>query len=67
MTQTTKTTGTKAPYSFEEWLERRGVDLAADCIPEVQYDGYVMSLEKLGYDVFGNCYAGITVSMKEVI
>ena len=52
-----------APYTFKEHLvalygtEENIPDIA----PELLYDGYVYSLEQLGYKVYGNCYAGVTV------
>ncbi len=54
----------KAPYTFKEWLIHhfgRIPDGNYDS-PRVMYDGYVFSLEQLGYTVYGNCYNGITVS-----
>jgi len=52
----------KAPYTFQEWIGReyKG-QFEGDIAPELLYDGYVFSLMKLGYKVYGNCYDGITV------
>jgi len=59
------TNRTKPPYTFHEWIEEhyQGRDpLLDDSDPEILYDGYAYSLEKLGYIVYGNCLDGITVS-----
>ena len=53
----------KAPYTFEEWIARHyNGNWEGDIAPELLYDGYVYSLEQLGYIVYGNCYDGIVVS-----
>ena len=49
------------PYTFSEWLTENYHDNVPDIAPELLFDGYVYSLEQLGYAVFGNCYDGITV------
>jgi len=55
----------KAPYTFSQWIKKhyKG-QWEGDIAPELLYDGYVWSLMQLGYEVFGNCYDGITVKMK---
>ena len=57
-----KSIDTIPPYSFKQWIEReyKG-QWEGDIAPELLYDGYVWSLRQLGYEVFGNCYNGITV------
>jgi hypothetical protein len=51
----------KAPYTFEEWLNTHFTQIP-DIDPVLQYDGYVFSLEQLGYKVYGDWRKGIKVS-----
>ena len=52
----------KAPYTFKEWQDKEYEgNWEGDIVPELLYDGYVFSLEQLGYEVYGDCYNGITV------
>lgn len=52
------------PYTFREWLLKHFGWLKDDTAPELLYDGYVFSLQKLGYKVYGDCYKGIEVRNK---
>ena len=54
----------KAPYTFKEWIDKeyKG-NWEGDIAPELLYDGYVFSLSRLGYTIYGNCYDGITVEI----
>ena len=55
----------KAPYTFAEWQQKEYQNKwEGDIAPGLLYDGYVYSLEQLGYSVYGNCYDGITVKQK---
>ncbi len=52
----------EAPYSFKEWLTREYQgQFEGDIAPELLYDGYVWSLMQQGFEIYGNCYDGITV------
>ena len=57
----------KAPYSYRDWVNKEygGIERTPDIAPELLYDGYVYSLETLGYEVYGNCYDGIIVEEEE--
>jgi len=56
----------KAPYTFAAWIKKHydHNPINDDVAPELLYDGYVWSLQQLGYAVYGNCYDGITVKME---
>jgi len=45
------------PYTFSYWLDSRPNLLYGDFNPIILYDGYVWSLEQLGYKVYGSGYS----------